>query len=214
MPAYSEYLVSDARKHLASALDYAVNDCGVVIDEFGDLFVQSGVAGLFEEGNPAVVSGLSGPELARSVLSYAYGDAEYPAPSFAESPTPEHWVGLTLAWYQWETGRRFADVFRAVPLSEMLLMHRVYHEMDPSQFADEVDRRIAESRPPSRLQAIRLRRGLSQSQLAGLSGVNVRSIQLYEQGVNDIDRAQARTLYSLSRVLGCLIEDLLENPTV
>ena len=30
--------------------------------------------------------------------------------------------------------------------------------------------------------------------------------------VNDIDKAQARTLYKLSRVLGCSIEDLLENP--
>ena len=32
------------------------------------------------------------------------------------------------------------------------------------------------------------------------------------QKVNDIDKAQARTLYKLSKVLGCSIEDLLENP--
>ena len=43
-------------------------------------------------------------------------------------------------------------------------------------------------------------------------GVSLRSIQMYEQKVNDIDKAQARTLYKLSRVLGCSIEDLLENP--
>ena len=30
--------------------------------------------------------------------------------------------------------------------------------------------------------------------------------------LNDIDKAQVRTLYKLSRVLGCSIEDLLENP--
>ena len=37
--------------------------------------------------------------------------------------------------------------------------------------------------------------------------------RLWQDGkVNDIDKAQARTLYKLSRVLGCSIEDLLENP--
>ena len=35
---------------------------------------------------------------------------------------------------------------------------------------------------------------------------------IYEQKVNDIDKAQAGTLCKLSRVLGCTIEDLLENP--
>ena len=44
------------------------------------------------------------------------------------------------------------------------------------------------------------------------AGINVRNIQMYEQRVNDIDKAQARTLYKLSRVLGCDIENLLENP--
>ena len=37
--------------------------------------------------------------------------------------------------------------------------------------------------------------------------------ETWEQKVNDIDKAQAQTLYKLSRVLGCDIEDLLENPT-
>ena len=62
------------------------------------------------------------------------------------------------------------------------------------------------------LKTIRENRGISQVELAALSGVKLRSIQMYEQKVNDIDKAQARTLYKLSRVLGCSIEDLLENP--
>ena len=64
----------------------------------------------------------------------------------------------------------------------------------------------------SKLKRIRESRGLSQSELAEQSGINVRNIQMYEQRVNNIDKAQARTLYKLSRVLGCDIEDLLENP--
>lgn len=38
-----------------------------------------------------------------------------------------------------------------------------------------------------------------------------RSIQMYEQRRNDINKAQAETLYKLSRILGCNIEDSLED---
>jgi len=55
-------------------------------------------------------------------------------------------------------------------------------------------------------------RGLSQAELAKISGVGLRSIQMYEQRVNDIDKAQAQTIYKLSRVIGCSMEDLLEKP--
>lgn len=40
----------------------------------------------------------------------------------------------------------------------------------------------------------------------------VKIIQMYKQKVNNIDKAQGHTLYKLSKVLGCNVEDLLENP--
>ena len=52
----------------------------------------------------------------------------------------------------------------------------------------------------------------SQFELADQSGINIRNIQMYEQRINNIDKAQAHTIYKLSRVLGCDMEDLLENP--
>ena len=61
------------------------------------------------------------------------------------------------------------------------------------------------------LKKIRQARGLSQSKLAELAEVELRSIQMYEQRRNDINKAQVETIYKLSRVLGCNIEDLLEN---
>ena len=64
------------------------------------------------------------------------------------------------------------------------------------------------------MRKIRESRQISQSELSKMSGVSLRSIQLYEQKVNDIDKAQAQTLYKLAHALGCSIEDLLENPEV
>lgn len=51
----------------------------------------------------------------------------------------------------------------------------------------------------------------TQSKLAETSGVNVRMIQHYEQGVKDINRAAALTVYRLAQALDCTVEDLLEK---
>lgn len=50
----------------------------------------------------------------------------------------------------------------------------------------------------------------TQKLLSERSGVNIRMIQHYEQGVKDINKAQAITLYKLAQVLECEIEDILE----
>ena len=63
----------------------------------------------------------------------------------------------------------------------------------------------------TKLQKIRVRKGLSQSQLAKASGVAVRTIQHYERGVRDIDGAKLDTICKLCLALGCKIEDILEN---
>jgi transcriptional regulator with XRE-family HTH domain len=63
----------------------------------------------------------------------------------------------------------------------------------------------------SKLQTIRKAAALSQSALAEKSGVSVRMIQFYEQGVKDINKAQAITLLNIARVLNVSIEDIMEK---
>ena len=58
---------------------------------------------------------------------------------------------------------------------------------------------------------IRNERSLSRKQLALISGVNLRSIQDYEQGHKDLSSAKGSTLHRLSLALDCHIEDLLTN---
>ena len=91
-------------------------------------------------------------------------------------------------------------------------MYSVYHEMDITQFIDSMESFYNKAEFETKLKRIRESRGISQSELSEMSGVKLRSIQMYEQKVNDIDKAQAQTLYKISRVLGCNIEDILENP--
>lgn len=63
----------------------------------------------------------------------------------------------------------------------------------------------------SKLQAHRKAAGLSQSQLAAkVEGLNLRTLQYYEQGALDINKAAAITVYRLAVALGVPVEDLLE----
>jgi len=210
--AYSESYLNSAKDSLATFFDYAVNDCAMNPDWVAALFVTTGYAEQFERGNPAYITGMSGLELAREVIRKAYGDKELPAPTYAAERSAEYWAGWALATYQWYSGRRFKDIFERIPLSEIIGMYRIYHEMDIMRFVEDMEGRYNTAAKDSNLKRIREKRGLSQSELAGQSGVNLRNIQMYEQRGNNIDKAQAQILYKLSRVLGCDIEDLLENP--
>ena len=210
--AYNELYLSDAKQNLAEFFDYAINTCGFSIELFSRIFIQSGYAEKFERGNPAVIVGMSGIELAQRVIVYAYPDWDFPARIFSEERSSVYWAGCALAEYQWATCKRFKDIFSRIPFSDIVSMYRVYHEMDIGHFIEDMEKKYASIEQETRLKTIRENRGISQSELAKLSSVKLRSIQMYEQKVNDIDKAQAGTVYKLSRVLGCTVEDLLESP--
>ncbi len=212
--AYSAAYLSNAKELLSSFFDYAINDCKLKPDWITALFVNTGYAKQFERGNPAYIAGMSGVELARAVIVKAYGSREFPPPTNTEDCSPAYWAGWALAEYQWFCGRRFKDIFARIPLTKIIDMYSVYHEMDITSFIDAMEVFYKAAEGDSKLKRIRESRGLSQSELAEESGVHLRNIQMYEQRVNNIDKAQAHMLYKLSRVLGCDMEDLLENPMI
>lgn len=62
----------------------------------------------------------------------------------------------------------------------------------------------------SKLQNRRKAAGLSQSQLAAKVPMSVRTLQHLEVGSMDINKAAVMTVYKLSVILKCKVEDLLE----
>ncbi len=64
------------------------------------------------------------------------------------------------------------------------------------------------------LKTIRENKGISQKKLANLSGVNIQMIQHYEQGVRDINKAQAITVLKLAKALECNMEDLVNGKEI
>ena len=210
--AYNELYLNDAKKNLSQLFDYLINDCKIDADWVSELFISSDFAKQFERGNPAVISGMSGIELAEAIINKTYQNKKLPLSNYLNDFTPEYWAGWALAEFQWFTGITFKDIFEKIKLSEIIAMYPLFHEIDISRFIECLNEKLSNRQIESKLKRLRESRGMSQSELAKASGVKLRSIQLYEQRVNDIDKAQAQTLYKLSIVIGCTIEDLLENP--
>lgn len=210
--AYSESYLSNAKASLSSFFDYAINDCKMEPDWIATLFITSGYAMQFERGNPAYIAGMSGVELARAVILKTYAKTNLPEHTHSQECSPEYWAGWALAQYQWYSARRFRDIFERISLAQIISMYPVYHEMDITSFIDAMDELYKATESETKLRRIRESRGLSQAELAVQSGINIRNIQMYEQRVNNIDKAQAHILYKLSRTLGCDIEELLESP--
>ena len=65
----------------------------------------------------------------------------------------------------------------------------------------------------SRLKFMREEKGMSQSSLSEQSGVNIRTIQAYEQGLKDINKAQVVTVLQLAEALECDVYEII-NPRV
>ena len=62
-----------------------------------------------------------------------------------------------------------------------------------------------------KLKKIRQARGLSQSKLAEKAGLNVRTLQHYEQGSKIFDHARLDTILKCAIALECEIGDIIDN---
>ena len=196
--AYDKSYLSAAQKNLARMLDYLVNDLHYPLETAWQWFVTSELSARFEQGDC-------------SVLEQAGEVVPMQKPSYAYDRSPEYWTGWALAYYQWLTSLRFAEIEQAVSITKVRLLYTPYHEMDVRQFADKMNELYRAAKPETNLKAMRTLAGLSQSELAGQADVPVRTIQQYEQRQKNINKAQAETLLRLARALNCNVEDLMEK---
>ncbi len=212
MKGYSESYLSDAMKNLGDMVEYALCDLGFEADVFFGYFIASGIAEKFGGGNPKYIVGMSGVELAETVLNTLHVPFESKNNIHTDFKGREYWSGWIFAYYQWETGRRFEDIVNdGLTLSTVLSMY-ILHEADERKFVDTANEMIARNKQKSRtkLAKIRKARGFTQAELAEAAGITLRMVQLYEQRQNDINKAQVDTVLALAKALGCDIEDILD----
>ena len=61
------------------------------------------------------------------------------------------------------------------------------------------------------MKSLREKAGLSRKQLAEKTGINIRTIEAYEQGLKDINGAKLKTLLKLCLALGCKLDELITD---
>ena len=209
--AYPEIYVSKAQAVLGDAIDYAVNTCNIPGNDFVKMFLASSVSRRMENGEPAYVAGKSGIEVAIEVIAEATGKEPGIKQRECFGRSREYWIGWAVAYYQWFSGRKYSDIFKAVAFDDLQRMYYTLHEADISKFVDIIEERIRGHFPETNLKRIRLAYGCTQAELSKQSGVSLRSIQMYEQRNKDINKASVVTVYSLAKALGCTMEDLIEK---
>ena len=200
--AYADYYLDMAQSKLASMFEIALYEEKMDIDEFGEKFVSSLVSKAIEKGDPIYLAGKSANELLGLVINKQMEQTEQ-----NQFASPEYWVGWVLAYTQWYTNKAFAEIIKAYPCSKLLLNYFPYHEMEIMKIVELIQKHL--SNEPT-LKMWRRKRKLSQTELAKISGVSLRSIKAYEQGKLDITKAQGETLFKLARTLCCTMEDLMK----
>lgn len=209
MHAYDEIFLDDAMENLGNAMEYAVYGLGMEGQEFWDCFAVSSVGEAFGGGEVRYLSGMSGLELAARVSAQQRFTIEMEQYELHVDYTPEYWVGWALAYYQWYTARSFALLARKMSFQALINLYGVLHEADLSKIVEVFDR-FFEQKAVTNLAQVRMASELSQSELADRAGISLRSIQMYEQRNNDINKAQLNRLLALARALGCQVGELLE----
>ena len=209
--AYRETYLSKAQSVLGDAFHYAVNTCGISGSDFIKLFVASSVSKRMENGEPAYLAGKSGIEIVVEVIAETMGKEIEVEPQIQMGRSREYWIGWAVAYYQWFSSRKYGDIFKVVTFEDLQNMYYTLHEADISKFVDIMDKRMQEFFPETNLKRIRIGYGCTQAALAKLSGVSLRSIQMYEQRNKDINKASVETIHRIAKVLGCTIEDLMEK---
>ena len=209
--AYQEIYLSKAQSVLGDAFDYAVNTCGIPGNDFVKLFITSSVSKRMENGEPAYLAGKSGIEIVVEIVAETKGQELQIEPQDHFGRSKEYWIGWAIAYYQWYSSRKYNDIFKVISFEDLQKMYYTLHEADITKFADIVDVRMKEYFYETNLKRIRTAYGFTQAELAERSGVSLRSIQMYEQRNKNINKASVDTMYSLAKVLGCTMEDLIEK---
>lgn len=234
--AYDSIILNRACSTLGRMLDFASRSLRYDVQTMMDLFCASGLAAGFEHGDIGIIAGTSGTELAYRVLTVSGLSFERTSPRNTGSLSPEYWCGYTLALTQWESAQPFSLIMEHFSPQDFTAEYSGQRiafldglplsisEQDRSaeltafgvRFSEEASAALSAALAAdrglsgaARLHDARLRCGFSQSGLASLTGIPVRTIQQYEQGQKDLRKARAEYIEAISRVLDCSPGQLL-----
>ena len=140
--AYQETYLNKAQTTLGEAFDYAFNDCGISIKDLNSIIVNSEIIFRFEQGDPAIIAGKSGPEIIIDIFYQAKNEYIKKTPEIKYSRSAEYWIGWIIAYYQWYSDRKISEILEAVSFEELRNMYYTLHEADISKTVEILDEKL------------------------------------------------------------------------
>ena len=207
--AYSEIYLEDAMDSMGVMLDYVVYDQKINPDTFFKMFIDTGFARKIELGDPSVISGKSGIEIAWGVLEEAKYDEALFEPEPKTDRSDMYWVGWLLAYFQWHENISFKKIWESIPLYDIRKMYHPYHEADISKSVELLKKML---RKPEKIDIAKYRRfkGLTQAELAKKAHMSISQLQRLEYGERKTENLTLRSALSLANALGIDVEELID----
>lgn len=204
---YLEMTINKNTNIIGDLFDFVINECGIDYNEFISLFLKSTVRKKLENKEYDYLIGKSGIELGLELLEeFGIKIEDYSTISFVR--TKEYWSGWAISYFHHINGMNYQKILELVTFEDVLRMYPTLHEADITKFVEVLEKLDKEK--PSNLKKIRLNYGCSQKELSLMSGVSLRSIQMYEQKRKDINKAQIDAVIKIANALGCKVEDILD----
>ena len=208
--AFEISYLDDAMSNVGSMMDYAVNSCGEDLDLFWTRFLTSGIARSLSRANAKYLAGMSGVELARRVAALT-GDSLPQAEPLIDMGSPEYWTGWTMAYIVWYLNIDYEALrLNGLNITDLYLRYPSLHEADISKSVRFARKKLQDFKAQkSPLKRARENAGITQADLAALSGNTLRAIRSYEQGRRSLGSASSQCVRSICRTIGCREDTLL-----
>ncbi|MDD3360915.1 MAG: helix-turn-helix transcriptional regulator [Hespellia sp.] len=208
--AYCDEYLDDAQDTLGNMMDYALNICMLDGEDFFHMFISSGIAEQFEHGNPKYLSGMTGGEIVKEIMFRTKKVELQELEEYYLDKTPEYWCGWILAYYQWKTCRSFKKILQVITVQDILYMYPTQHEADEEHFVSVLNRIFQKRHTETYLKQKMENLKVSAEELSRQTEVPEELILALMQDFSEIKKVDALTLYKISRVLQCDMEDIME----
>ena len=219
---YDKLYIEKAMINMGDMIEYAVLDCDFNGDIFFKLFLESGLAQQFEIGNPSIIVGRSGPELAMEVMTLtnsqlhqtflplkptATDDKPFPSPKWRSYRTEYYWCGWVLAYYQWYSRKSFLEIWNSISIATLEKLYPTLHEADISKSVETFNSLMAKPEK-STVSFLRQVKGFTQKELAEAAGMTISQLQRLEYGQRKVENLTLKTALSLADALGVDVSQL------
>ena len=211
MIRFDERVLPNAKDIFGTMMAYIICDCKFNPSHFMNHFVKSKYARDFTIGNESVLQ-YTGVEIAQDILlpikpdiiKIPYGD---------HKDSEEYKVGELVCEYQWESGYRFSDIMERIGIHGFQNLKLNNNYFDRGTIMHILNDAMLQPRfEQTKLEKLRKAKNLTVLELSKQADLCPSSIGNIENHRATIDRMRVGSVYRMSLILECDIEDLLEDP--